>query len=82
MSETDFESKLKAEAENAAAYHFRNGRDKYETFAEEVVQMISRSKHGLTPEQFLGPFLRGIAFNNFYYGYLAAKNIEATSTRE
>jgi|JI10StandDraft_1071094.scaffolds.fasta_scaffold02886_29 hypothetical protein len=75
MSENDFESNLKAEAENAASYHFRDGRDQYEKFAEEVIEMIFHPKHGLTPEQFLGPFLRGIALNNFYYGYLAAKGV-------
>lgn len=73
MTAYENESEIQSEAENAAIQHFQSGRDKYETLAEEIIEMIAHPKHGLPKEQHIGSFIRGIALNNFYYGYLAGK---------
>lgn len=56
-------------AEKAALYHFRDGRDKYELLVQDVLKAFN-NPNGISPEQSLGAFLKGIAKNNFYYGYI------------
>lgn len=66
-------TEIQKEAEAAARHHFRDGRDKYEKMAVDIIAAWNNPPSFLTPEQSLGDFLRGVAKNNFYYGYIAAK---------
>ena len=74
MNTKDMREDIRLEAERNAAEHFRDGRDEYEKLAAEVIEGLKNPKYGMTPEQWVGPFLRGIAKNNYYYGYAEAKH--------
>jgi len=59
-----------AAAEQAAILHFRDGRDKYEKIVPDLIDAYNKPLPGLSSEESLGAFVRGIAKNNFYYGYI------------
>lgn len=59
-----------AAAEKASIYHFRDGRDKYERLVPDLINAYNKPLPGLSPEESLGALVRGIAKNNFYYGYV------------
>ena len=66
-------------AEDAARFHFRDNRDAYETMAFDILDAWNNPPHHLSPHASLGAFLRGVARNNFYYEFCAAKGFEPTA---